>query len=185
MSQSLSALRSCAARHAGRLPVETVLVLDEAASLGRSERLVQDLGEMRSGGIHLLWFCQSLLQLQSVAGYSREEASTMLDLLKDKVVLSCSNADTARMLSAAMGDYTAVAESRSVTRGSNSGSTNTGESLIRRPLIAPAELMRWTGREVGALCIAGGRAIAVPSADVTETFVGKALGMASPEPSAP
>ncbi|MBM6778744.1 type IV secretory system conjugative DNA transfer family protein [Collinsella tanakaei] len=181
VSQSLSALRSCAARNAGRLPVETVLVLDEAASLGRSERLVQDLGEMRSEGLHLLLVCQSLLQLQSVAGYSRDEASTILDLLKDKIVLSCSNADTARMLSAAMGDYTAVAESRSVTRGANSGSTNTGESLIRRPLIAPAELMRWTGRTVGALCIAGSRVIAVPSADVSETFVGRMLGMTSPE----
>lgn len=50
---------------------------------------------MRSEGIRVLWFCQSLLQLQSVSGYSREEAETILDLLKDKVVLSCSNLETA------------------------------------------------------------------------------------------
>lgn len=86
VSQALSALRSCAAGHAGRCPVETVLILDEAASLGRNERIIQDLGEMRSEGIHVLWFCQSLLQLQSVSGYSCEEAETILDLLKDKVV---------------------------------------------------------------------------------------------------
>lgn len=81
VSQALSALRSCAAGHAGRCPVETILLLDEAASLGRNERIVQDLGEMRSEGVHVLWFCQSLLQLQSVSGYSREEAETILDLL--------------------------------------------------------------------------------------------------------
>lgn len=181
VSQSLSALRSCAAGHAGRCPVETVLVLDEAASLGRNERLIQDLGEMRSEGIHLLWFCQSLLQLQSVSGYSREEAETILDLLKDKVVLSCSNLDTARKLSESMGSYTAVAQSTSRTKGTNTGSMGTSEGLVRRPLISPDELQRWTGRETGALVIHDGVPMAFPSKDVTETFIGPLLGMTSPK----
>lgn len=181
VSQALSALRSCAAGHAGRCPVETVLLLDEAASLGRNERIVQDLGEMRSEGGHVLWFCQSLLQLQSVSGYSREEAETILDLLKDKVVLSCSNLDTARKLSESMGSYTAVAQSTSRTRGTNTGSTGTSEGLVRRPLITPDELQRWTGRETGALVIHDGVPMAFPSRDVTETFVGPMLGMTSPE----
>lgn len=181
VSQALSALRSCAAGHAGRCPVETVLLLDEAASLGRNERIVQDLGEMRSEGVHVLWFCQSLLQLQSVSGYSREEAETILDLLKDKVVLSCSNLDTARKLSESMGSYTAVAQSTSRTKGTNTGSTGTSEGLVRRPLITPDELQRWTGRETGALVIHDGVPMAFPSRDVTETFVGPMLGMTSPD----
>lgn len=181
VSQALSALRSCAAGHAGRCPVETILLLDEAASLGRNERIVQDLGEMRSEGVHVLWFCQSLLQLQSVSGYSREEAETILDLLKDKVVLSCSNLDTARKLSESMGSYTAVAQSTNRTRGTNTGSTGTSEGLVRRPLITPDELQRWTGRETGALVIHDGVPMAFPSRDVTETFVGPMLGMTSPE----
>lgn len=181
VSQALSALRSCAAGHAGRCPVETILLLDEAASLGRNERIVQDLGEMRSEGVHVLWFCQSLLALQSVSGYSREEAETILDLLKDKVVLSCSNLDTARKLSESMGSYTAVAQSTNRTRGTNTGSTGTSEGLVRRPLITPDELQRWTGRETGALVIHDGVPMAFPSRDVTETFVGPMLGMTSPE----
>lgn len=181
VSQALSALRSCAGAHAGRCPVETVLLLDEAASLGRNERIVQDLGEMRSEGIRVLWFCQSLLQLQSVSGYSREEAETILDLLKDKVVLSCSNLETARKLSESMGSYTAVAQSTSRTKGVNTGSTGTSEGLVRRPLITPDEIQRWTGRETGALVIHDGIPMAFPSRDVTETFVGGMLGMTSPE----
>lgn len=181
VSQALSALRSCAAGHAGRCPVETVLLLDEAASLGRNERIVQDLGEMRSEGGHVFWFCQSLLQLQSVSGYSREEAETILDLLKDKVVLSCSNLDTARKLSESMGSYTAIAQSTSRTKGTNTGSTGMSEGLVRRPLITPDELQRWTGRETGALVIHDGVPMAFPSRDVTETFVGPMLGMTSPE----
>lgn len=181
VSQALSALRSCASAHAGRCPVETVLLLDEAASLGRNERIVQDLGEMRSEGIRVLWFCQSLLQLQSVSGYSREEAETILDLLKDKVVLSCSNLETARKLSESMGSYTAVAQSTSRTKGVNTGSTGTSEGLVRRPLITPDEIQRWTGRETGALVIHDGVPMAFPSRDVTETFVGGMLGMTSSE----
>ena len=181
VSQALSALRSCAARHAGRLPVETVMLLDEAASLGRSERLLQDLGEMRSEGIHVMWFCQSLLQLQSVSGYSKEEAETILDLLKDKVVLSCSNLDTARKLSESMGSYTAVAQSTSTTKGTGTGSTGTSDGPVRRPLISPAELQQWTARRTGALVMHDGAVLAFPSRDVSETFVGGMLGMASPE----
>ena len=122
---------------------------------------------MRSERIRVLWFCQSLLALQSVSGYSREEAETILDLLKDKVVLSCSNLDTARKLSESMGSYTAVAQSTNRTRGTNTGS--------------PDELQRWTGRETGALVIHDGVPMAFPSRDVTETFVGPMLGMTSPE----
>ena len=181
VAQALSALRLCAARNAGRCPVEAVLVLDEAASLGRNERLIQDLGEMRSEGIHVLWFCQSLLQLQSVSGYSREEAETILDLLKDTVVLSCSNVETARKLSESLGSYTALSESRSRTKGPNSGSTGTSEGTVRRPLITPDELMRWTGRETGSLVIHDGYALALPSRDVSETFVAEMLGMTSSE----
>lgn len=181
VAQALSALRVCAARHAGRCPVTTVLVLDEGASLGRNERLVQDLGEMRSEGISVQFYMQSLLQLQSVSGYSREEAETILDLLKDKVVLSCSNIETARRLSDSLGSYTALSESRSRTKGAHTGSTGTSEGTVRRPLITPDEMMRWTGRETGALVIHDGRALALPSRDVSETFVAGMLGMTSPE----
>lgn len=95
--------------------------------------------------------------------------------------LSCSNIDTARKLSDSLGSYTALTESRSRTKGTNSGSTGTSEGVVRRPLIAPDELMRWTGRETGALVIRDGRALALPSRDVSETFVAGMLGMASPE----
>ncbi|MFR3452177.1 MAG: TraM recognition domain-containing protein [Collinsella sp.] len=132
--------------------------------------------------MRVLWFMQSLLQLQSVSGYSREEAETILDLLKDKVVLSCSNIETARKLSDSLGSYTALSESRSRTKGDeHTAPRGTSEGTVRRPLITPDELMRWTGRETGALVIHDGRALALPSRDVSETFVAGMLGMTSPE----
>ncbi|WP_444328916.1 hypothetical protein, partial [Paratractidigestivibacter sp.] len=80
-----------------------------------------------------------------------------------------------------MGSYTAVAQSTSRTKGVNTGSTGTSEGLVRRPLITPDEIQRWTGRETGALVIHDGVPMAFPSRDVTETFVGGMLGMTSPE----
>ena len=181
IAQALSALRVTASRHAGRCPVETVMVLDEAASLGRNERMLQDLGETRSEGIHVMWFCQSLVQLQSVSGYSREEAETILDLLKDKVILSCPSVETARKLSESMGSYTAIAESHGRTKAPHTGSSSRSKAIVRRPLISTDELQRWTGRTTGALVIHDGKPMAFPSLDVTETFVGPMLGMTSQE----
>ena len=87
-----------------------------------------------------------------------------------------------RTLSAySLGSYTALSESRGRTKGANTGSTGTSEGIVRRPLITPDELMRWTGRETGSLVIRDGRALALPSRDVSETFVAGMLGMDSPE----
>lgn len=121
------------------------------------------------------------VQLHGERDLVLEEAETILDLLKDKVVLSCSNLKTARKLSESMGSYTALAHSTSRTRGANTGSTGTSEGLVRRPLISPDEIQRWTGRETGALVIRDGVPMAFPSRDVTETFVGPLLGITSPE----
>lgn len=80
---------------------------------------------MRSERISIQWYVQSLVQMQSISVYTHEEVETILDLLKDKVVPSYSNIDTACAISDSLGSYTAVAESRSRTRGSHAGSTGT------------------------------------------------------------
>lgn len=104
---------------------------------------------MRSERISIQWYVQSLVQMQSISVYTHEEVETILDLLKDKVVPSYSNIDTACAISDSLGSYTAVAESRSRTRGSHAGSTGTSGGVVRRPLITPDELTRWTGRRTG------------------------------------
>lgn len=180
-SQALSALRVEAAAHGDRLPVETMLLLDEFASLGRVERLLRDLGEIRSAGLHVVCAFQSLSQLESRAGYTKAEAETVLDLLGDKVVLSVENVETARKLSDSMGAYGATTKSQSRSKGPNTSSAGSSESVMRRPLISPDELMRWTAKGTGTLVMRGDSTLALPSRDVTETFLGRELGMTSPE----
>lgn len=40
--------------------------------------------------------------------------------------------------------------------------------------------MRWTGREVGSLVIRDGKVLALPSRDISDTFVYRALGLDAP-----
>ncbi len=180
-SQALSALRVEAAVHGGRLPVRTMLLLDEFAAIGKIDRLLRDLGEIRSAGLSVVCAFQSLNQLESRAGYTKAEAETVLDLLGDKVILSVENVETARKLSDSMGTYGATTRSQSRSRGANTSSAGSSESVMRRPLISPDELMRWTAKGTGALVMRGSGTLALPSRDVTETFLGRELGMTSPE----
>lgn len=180
-SQALSALRVEAASHGDRLGVEVVLLLDEFASIGKIDRLLRDLGEIRSAGLHCIAAFQSLSQLESRAGYSRAEADTFLDLLGDKVILSVENVETAKKLSDSMGTYGAMTKSQSRSKGTNTSSAGSSESIMRRPLISADELMRWTAKGTGTLVIRGDCVLALPSRDVTETFLGRELGMTSPE----
>lgn len=180
-SQALSALRVEAAAPGDRLPVETMLLLDEFASLGKVERLLRDLGEIRSANLHVVCAFQSLSQLESRAGYTKAEAETVLDLLGDKVILSVENVETAKKLSDSMGTYGATTKSQSRNRGTNTSSAGTSESVMRRPLISADELMRWTARGTGTLVMRGDSTLALPSRDVSETFLGRELGMTSPE----
>ncbi len=180
-SQALSALRVEAATHGDRLPVETMLLLDEFASLGKVDQLFRDLGEIRSANLHVVCAFQSLNQLESRAGYTKAEAETVLDLLGDKVILSVENVETARKLSDSMGTYGATTKSRSRSKGTNTSSAGSSEPVMRRPLISPDELMRWTAKGTGTLVMRSDSTLALPSRDVTETFLGRELDMTSPE----
>lgn len=174
-SQALSALRVEAATHGDRLPVETMLLLDEFASLGKVDRLLRDLGEIRSANLHVV------CAFQSRAGYTKAEAETVLDLLGDKVILSVENVETARKLSDSMGTYGATTKSQNRSKGTNTSSAGSSESVMRRPLISPDELMRWTAKGTGTLVMRSDSTLALPSRDVTETFQGRELDMTSPE----
>lgn len=133
------------------------------------------------GALQVVCAFQSLNQLKSRAGYTRTEAETALDLLGDKVILSVENIETARKLSDSMGTYGATTRSRSRSRGANTSSAGSSESVMRRPLISPDEPMHWSAKGAGTLVIRGDSVLALPSRDVSETFLGCELGMTSPE----
>ena len=177
-SQALSALRETARLSGGRLPAETLLAIDEGSGIPKIPRLLGDLAEVRSIGLHVVFVLQNTRLLEARCGYSRAESDA---LLGTQVVLSVESVGEAEEISKRLGDYSVKTTGQSSTKGTQSSSSGKSFSVARRPLITPSELMAWSARENGALVIDAEGPMALASRDITETFLGPLLGMTSPE----
>lgn len=180
-SQALSALRETARLSGGRLPAETLLAIDEGSGIPKIPRLLGDLAEVRSIGLHVVFVLQNTHLLEARCGYSRAESDALLALLGTQVVLSVESVGEAEEISKRLGDYSVRTTGESSTKGTQSSSSGKSFSVARRPLITPSELMAWSARENGALVIDAGGPMALASRDITETFLGPLLGLTSPE----
>ena len=180
-SQALSALREIARLSGGRLPAETLLAIDEGSGIPKIPRLLGDLAEVRSIGLHVVFVLQNTHLLEARCGYSRAESDALLALLGTQVVLSVESVGEAEEISKRLGDYSVKTTGQSSTKGTQSSSSGKSFSVARRPLITPSELMAWSARENGALVIDAEGPMALASRDITETFLGPLLGMTSPE----
>ena len=180
-SQALSALRETARLSGGRLPAETLLAIDEGSGIPKIPRLLGDLAEVRSIGLHVVFVLQNIQLLEARCGYSRAESDALLALLGTQVVLSVESVGEAEEISKRLGDYSVRTTGESSTKGTQSSSSGKSFSVARRPLITPSELMAWSARENGALVIDAGGPMALASRDITETFLGPLLGLTSPE----
>lgn len=180
-SQALSALRETARLSGGRLPAETLLAIDEGSGIPKIPRLLGDLAEVRSIGLHVVFVLQNTHLLEARCGYSRAESDALLALLGTQVILSVESVGEAEEISKRLGDYSVKTTGQSSTKGTQSSSSGKSFSVARRPLITPSELMTWSACENGALVIDPEGPMAIASRDITETFLGPMLGMMSPE----
>lgn len=180
-SQALSALRETARLSGGRLPAETLLAIDEGSGIPKIPRLLGDLAEVRSIGLHVVFVLQNTHLLEARCGYSRAESDALLALLGTQVILSVESVGEAEEISKRLGDYSVKTTGQSSTKGTQSSSSGKSFSVARRPLITPSELMAWSACENGALVIDPEGPMAIASRDITETFLGPMLGMMSPE----
>ena len=179
-SQALSALRETARLSGGRLPAETLLAIDEGSGIPKIPRLLGDLAEVRSIGLHVVFVLQNTRLLEARCGYSRAESDALLALLGTQVVLSVESVGEAEEISKRLGDYSVRTTGESSTKGTQSSSSGKSFSVARRPLITPSELMAWSARENGALVIDAEGPMALASRDITETFLGPLLGLTPP-----
>lgn len=146
-SQALSALRETARLSGGRLPAETLLAIDEGSGIPKIPRLLGDLAEVRSIGLHVVFVLQNTRLLEARCGYSRAESDALLALLGTQVVLSVESVGEAEEISKRLGDYSVKTTGQSSTKGTQSSSSGKSFSVARRPLITPSELMAWSARE--------------------------------------
>jgi type IV secretion system protein VirD4 len=125
-------------------PVQRVaLFLDEFGQLGRMDRLADGVTLLRGYGAQLWLFVQDLSQLKAV--YPRWQSFLANT---SQQFFGTADYDTARYLSAALGQRTIRYHTRTASTSRNglqkpaSRSSGTGEHLHGRPLLTPDEIMR-------------------------------------------
>ncbi len=123
------------------LKVPCLLLLDEAAAIGRMAILSKSIGYLAGYGIRVLTVVQSISQLESV--YGREDARTFATNHAAQILFAPREQRDANEYSEMLGTFTQRERSkgRSVSSGARGGSTSssTNESSQRRPLLLPQE----------------------------------------------
>ena len=123
------------------LKVPCLLLLDEAAAIGRMAILSKSIGYLAGYGIRVLTVVQSISQLESV--YGREDARTFATNHAAQILFAPREQRDANEYSEMLGTLTQRERSkgRSVSSGARGGSTSssTNESSQRRPLLLPQE----------------------------------------------
>jgi type IV secretion system protein VirD4 len=123
------------------LKVPCLLLLDEAAAIGRMAILSKAIGYLAGYGIRVLTVVQSISQLESV--YGREDARTFATNHAAQILFAPREQRDANAYSEMLGTMTQRERSkgRSVSSGARGGSTSssTNESSQRRPLLLPQE----------------------------------------------
>ncbi len=184
VTNAISALRREAARQGGHLRKECYLLLEEMAQMERIDTIYSDAGIMRGEGIHLLLVLQEKSQL--LTKYTREEAASLTGCCDDTLVLSVNELEVAKELSGKIGTYPALMHTSNKSHGSSLGnlygtaSSGTTTTSQKRELITPDEMLRWSS-DVGNLLIGHGGVYALPSPELSKTFLNEMLNLGDRE----
>ncbi len=184
VTNAINALRREAARQGGHLRKECYLLLEEMAQMERIDTIYSDAGIMRGEGIHLLLVLQEKSQL--LTKYTREEAASLTGCCDDTLVLSVNELEVAKELSGKIGTYPALMHTSNKSHGSSLGnlygtaSSGTTTTSQKRELITPDEMLRWSS-DVGNLLIGHGGVYALPSPELSKTFLNEMLNLGDRE----
>ena len=179
-TQVISTLMQVASEQGGQLKNTYHLIFEEFIQFNRMPNLVSDLAVYRSAGIKTTLVIQETSMLMA-KGYSESEARSTLASANDILFLSTNNIETAKELSERIGKYYMESKSDSQSRSNRSGSLlfgttqtsqNTSAHLV--PLLAPEDLLSWD-KSVGALLIRKSGTYALPSPDLSQTWLNAEL----------
>lgn len=145
-----------------RNSLRCLLILDEFKRLGKMDVLADAMSYMGGFGISICPVIQSHSQLQEV--YGPYGANTILTCCATNLVLRPNTQSEAETISKQLGDNGISVKNRSTTRygmfasGGNSSIGSVSESLSRRPLLYPKEVLEMP-RQKGLIFKAGQSAV--------------------------
>lgn len=140
VSQAYQALVDEAKRNGAKLPVRVNFLLDEFGNLPSIPAFDKKLTVAAGRGMRFLLAVQDLAQIKD---RYREASQTVTANCATWVYLATADVDTAKVISAKIGQYTVRTESYSSQVRSADHSQGTTEALTGRPLLLPDEVLRW------------------------------------------
>lgn len=146
IQQTLQALAALADENGGRLPLGVNVLLDEFGNLPQIRDFDKTVAVARGRGIRLVLAVQDLAQIERHYG---KAAHTIKGASNTWIYLRTAEVETAKEISAKLGQYTVAAENISVPRVSwwttsaTVGTASTTHSLQGRDLLTPEEILRW------------------------------------------
>ncbi len=146
IQQTLQALAALADEHGGRLPMGVNVLLDEFGNLPQIRDFDKTVAVARGRGIRLLLAVQDLAQIKRHYG---DAANTIKGSTNTWLYLRTAEIDTAREITAKLGQYTVAAENLSIPRvtwwtsSPTVGTASTTHSMQARDLLTPEEILRW------------------------------------------
>ena len=145
IQQTVQALTQLADNNGGRLPVRVNMLLDEFGNLPQLRDWDHTVTVCRGRGIRLLLALQDLAQLKR---HYQEAAQTIKGSCRVWLYLLTADLDTAKEISGKLGEYTTFGETQSMPKVYWTSSTVPGhatntQTLMKRPLLLPDELLRW------------------------------------------
>ena len=132
LSQTLQALE----RRRPSEGIPTILLIDEAFRIGKLNGLPNALATLRSRRCSIWIIVQSISQLEEL--YGKETARSIIECCRLKCVLSCSDPDSARMISGWMGEY--IEEKDSYKKGGIFGTKDHSVSTEYRRIMDERDL---------------------------------------------
>lgn len=142
----IAAVVDIAARAALELPPDhdrrVLFAIDEASLIGKVGALIDLLTNGRKHGVMALIGIQTNSQFQSI--YGKYSAQTILACLAGKLILRCSDAETAEVFAKELGEheYRRGSFSENLASGKSEFSGQSGEQIQRELVVMPTELMR-------------------------------------------
>lgn len=136
--QCFQQLIGLADHEGGRLPIETRLLLEEMANIGRIPDLEKRLATIRSRGLIVEMVLQTLGQLKGLYG---DAWITIVGCADTMLVLAANDLETAQYVSQRLGSTTIKTLTQSSTQADRGESQGLSQQYTGRPLMTPEEVM--------------------------------------------
>ena len=166
-------------KYGGRLPIRVNFHLDEFGNFAFIPDLISMLTVARSRGIRLNFYIQGFPQITKI--YDKETTEMIKSNCEVWTYLKTMDSGTAKEVSEKLGSYTIYSNSESMSmQGNNTTSSSSSQSLQKRSLLLPEEIMA-IDRPYLLIMMGNNKPAINQAPDISKLSFNKIFGMGDPD----